>query len=234
MHPSRAWRGDAGSVENSSALAQRMVEKELAIRIENVENEIGDGNVMHEFGADFFPAEALLERAEGQGLEPRAPAFHPNSTRRFRRRESRLSRQGPPSATGNSGNDSRYFIASARKNADFTPADVRLGADAIVLIFNRRILKIAQRLFGRFDRARQHEVDGMEKPEPCFGQLSCGRQAQSFADIAEQHVGALDLIERRFESPGDGFLDETFFQTDAQVSADDLHNVLGFERSRSL
>ena len=48
--------------------------------------------------------------------------------------------------------------------------------------------------------------------------------------IAEQHVGALHLIERRFESLRDGLFHETLFQTDAQISADDFHDVFGFER----
>ena len=68
----------------------------------------------------------------------------------------------------------------------------------------------------------------------CVGQFSRGGQVQSFAEIAEQHVGALDEVKGRFESTSDGFFYETFFQTDAQVSADNLHDVFGFERSGSL
>ena len=60
---------------------------------------------------------------------------------------------------------------------------MRLGADAIVLIFNGRVLKIAQCLFRRLDRARKHEVNGMEKPEARFGQFARRGQTQSFADI---------------------------------------------------
>jgi hypothetical protein len=74
----------------------------------------------------------------------------------------------------------------------------------------------------------------MEEAEACLGQFSRGGQAQSFAEIAEQHVGALDLVEGFVESASDRFLDETFFQADAQVAADDFHDVLGFERSGSL
>ena len=54
-------------IENSSALAQRTVEKQLAIRIKNVENEIGDGDIAQEFSANFFSPKPLLERAEGEG-----------------------------------------------------------------------------------------------------------------------------------------------------------------------
>ncbi len=47
------------------AVAQWTVEEEFTIRVENVENEIGDWDFTHQLGADFFPSEALLERAEG-------------------------------------------------------------------------------------------------------------------------------------------------------------------------
>ncbi len=65
-----------------------------------------------------------------------------------------------------------------------------LGADAIVLVFHRRVLKIAQRLCGRFDGTREHEVDGMKETESRIGQLSRRGQTQRFAEIAKQHVGA--------------------------------------------
>ena len=230
MNDHAAWRGEQ-AVKNSSTLAQRTVEKQLAIRIKNVKNEIGDGDIAQEFGADFFPPKALLECAEGKGA-----SWNARVTRIPRDDfavQDRIFRQ-PAKGHWQFRKGLRDFIASSRKNTDFTPADMRLGADAIVLVFNRCILKIAQGFFGRFDRARKHEVDGMEKPKACFGKLARRRQPQSFANIAEQHVRALDFAERRFERSGDRFLNETLFQTDAKVSADDLHDVLGFERSGSL
>jgi hypothetical protein len=74
----------------------------------------------------------------------------------------------------------------------------------------------------------------MKKAKPRFRQFSRNGEAQSFADIPEQHVGALNLIDRRFESPRDSFLDETLLQPDAKVSADNFHDVFGFERSGTL
>ena len=43
-----------------------MFEKKRSIRVENVKNQIGNGNIPHKFGADFFPAKALLQDAERQ------------------------------------------------------------------------------------------------------------------------------------------------------------------------
>jgi len=40
---------------------------------------------------------------------------------------------------------------------------------------------------------------------------------------------AFHLVERRVESLSNSFLHETFFQTQSKVSADDFHDVFGFE-----
>src|ERR1700681_2352332 len=54
-------------IENSSTLAQWTVEKQLAIRIKNVENEIRDGDIAPQSSADSFSPKALLECAERKG-----------------------------------------------------------------------------------------------------------------------------------------------------------------------
>ena len=107
---------------------------------------------------------------------------------------------------------------------------MRLGADAVVLIFYRCIRKIAESFLGRFDGAGEHEVDGMKEPQTGLVESVSGGEAQGFANVAQQHVGALDPVERSFECAGDRLFDETFFQADAQISGDDLDDVLGFER----
>src|SRR5260370_41962081 len=72
MNDHAAWRGEQ-VVNNSSAFAKRTVEEEFAIRIKNVENEIGDRDIAQQFSADFFPPKALLERAERKGSSWNAP-----------------------------------------------------------------------------------------------------------------------------------------------------------------
>ena len=51
---------------------------------------------------------------------------------------------------------------------------VRLRADAIILVFDEAFCKIAERLFGRFSRAGQHESQGMEQPHLRLAQLARG------------------------------------------------------------
>src|SRR5450755_4433440 len=70
----------------------------------------------------------------------------------------------------------------------------------------------------------------MKKADSRFLQRSRRSQPKSRPNIAEQHVGPLDLVEGSFKSAGDSFLDQTLFEPDAQVSADDLHDVFRFER----
>src|SRR5207244_12377149 len=54
-----------------------------------------------------------------------------------------------------------------------------------------------------------------------------------FADVAENHVGPADGVERPLEGLGDGFLDGVFLETDAEVAGDDFDDVLGFDRIES-
>ena len=53
-------------------------------------------------------------------------------------------------------------------------------------------------------------------------------EAEDVGDIAEEHVGALDGGEGLIEGFGDGFLDEAFFQTDAQLAGGDFDEIFGF------
>ena len=50
-------------------------------------------------------------------------------------------------------------------------ADVRLRADAVIFVFNRKphlgAIRL-ERLFRRFNRTGQHEPDRMKKPKPGF------------------------------------------------------------------
>jgi len=57
--------------------------------------------------------------------------------------------------------------------------------------------------------------------------LSLG-QHRSAADVAQEHVRFLHLVERRSERFGNCFLDQTFTQSDAQITAQNLDHVLPF------
>ena len=58
-------------------------------------------------------------------------------------------------------------------------------------------------------------------------------ESQCFADVAGEHVGALDRGERLVVSGGDSLFDEAFFQADAQFAGGDLDEVLRFERGEA-
>jgi len=122
------------------------------------------------------------------------------------------------------------LVARPREEARFTASDVRLGANPIVFVFYRRVFEIAQRFFRRLDGTRQHEVNRMEDARPGFRKFADIRQQQGFTDIAEQHVRALDLVERDFECLRNRLFHQTFFKANAKISADDLDDVLGLDR----
>ena len=111
---------------------------------------------------------------------------------------------------------------------------MRLRADAVVLVFDQRVLEILKGLLGIRRRAGQHEADGMKQPHVRVGEAMSGRKLQRFANIAQQHVGSLHLRQRLVERFGDGFLHQAFFQPNAQFAGDDLENVLGLKRGRAL
>src|SRR5580704_2608703 len=159
----------------------------------------------------------LIRRAPRNDLSIENHAFRQSGQRRWQLRE----------PFGN-------LIPRARKEASLPAANVSLRPNAVVFILNRRVLKIADRLFRGFHRTRQHEIDRMKKSQPSVGQLSLRCEPQSFANVAEQHVGALHLIERRVESLRNSLFHQAFFQTDAQVSTDDFYDVLGSERRGAL
>jgi hypothetical protein len=62
-----------------------------------------------------------------------------------------------------------------------------------------------------------------------LGEIAGGGSAESFADVAGEHVGALDGSERLVVALGDGFFDEAFFQADAELGRAELDEVFGFE-----
>ena len=129
----------------------------------------------------------------------------------------------------------RYFIERAREQPHLPAAAMRLGANAVVLVFDDlRVLEVLERFFGVGRGAGQHEADGMEQPHPRLVEPMLRRQLQRGADIAQQHVGALHARQRLVIGFGDRFLHQAFFQPDAQLAGDDLQDVLGFERGGAL
>ena len=128
----------------------------------------------------------------------------------------------------------RYLVQRAREDAHLPAAAVRLRADAVVLVFDQRVLKVFESFGGIGRRAGQHESDGMKQPHVRRVEPMLGRELQGFADIAQQHVRALHLCQRFVVGFGDRLLDQALLQPDAQLAGDDLQDVLGFEGRRAL
>ena len=220
-------------IEYSSPRAQRLIDKEFAVRVENIKNKIGHRDFVNKPLADFFSSEAPLQCAERKRAAVGfARPIQPTPRHNLAVKNHALRKPGQNSRQLRE--RFRNLVPRPRKEASLSAANVSLRANAVVLILHRRVAEITNRLFRGFHRACQHEIDRVKKSQPCIGQLSRGGQPQRFANVAEQHVGTLHQIDRRVESLRDGLFHQTFLQTDAQVSADDFHDVLGFERHRAL
>ncbi len=109
---------------------------------------------------------------------------------------------------------------------------MNLGANAVIFVFHSCESEIGKRLCGVLGRTGQHEADGMKKPHLRLIEFVFRRQAQSVSDVAQQHVGPLNGFDVFIERFGYGLFHQAFAQSDAQITADDLDHVLGFERRR--
>ncbi len=126
------------------------------------------------------------------------------------------------------------FIERAREKPGRRARLVRLRPDAVVLVLRQgaswQFLQGDSRIFYG---TGQHESDGMKHAQAGVGELVGRGQAQGFADVAGQHIGALHLGQGLVEGHGDSLLHQVFPQADAQVAGDDFDDVLGFEGRRT-
>ena len=125
----------------------------------------------------------------------------------------------------------------ARENLDLFPAPMQLRANAVELVFdvNYRLVRrgadeARPDRFRRRLRTREHAFNRTEERQLGRRQLPGRGETSGLADIAEQHVRFLHVVERRLESARDRFFDETFAQADAEIAGQDFHEVLRFER----
>ena len=83
---------------------------------------------------------------------------------------------------------------------------------------------------GVLGRRREHEFQGVEEGERCAGQGVVAGESGEPADVADQHPGPLDVVERAVEGTRDRGLDQALAQTDPQVAAEHLDDVLRGQR----
>ena len=123
------------------------------------------------------------------------------------------------------------LVQSARIQFHLIATLVRLGANAIVLIFQKRSAWDRLEDFARrLNRSCQHTSDRVEQAQLSFVERATSRKPQGLADITEEHVRTLNAVNRRAESLGDRFFDQVLFQADAEIAGDDLDDVFRFQR----
>ena len=115
---------------------------------------------------------------------------------------------------------------------------MNLGANAIIFVFNGGALmgrsKMLHGFFRAFHGGGQHESDGMKEAHARLCERTLCGEAQSLADIAQHHVGALNLRQGLLEGASDSFFHQTFAQAYAQIAQDDFDDVFGFAGSGPL
>ena len=117
----------------------------------------------------------------------------------------------------------------AGKDFDTLGCPMQLGADAVEFILgvNRSNVRksVPDCIRSRF-RSCQHAFDRPEDRQ--FGpiQFAARGERRGCPDVAQEHVGFTDIVDRNIERAGDRFLDQPFTQTDPEIASEDFHNVL--------
>ena len=120
----------------------------------------------------------------------------------------------------------RYLVQRPREERDarltrrLVHADVRLGADAVVLVLDGERRRQRRRdLLGRLERLGEHEADRVEERERRSFQCVVLREHGHLADVAAQEVRAPHRRERPAERLRDRLLDLRLLEPDAQLAA---------------
>ena len=126
-------------------------------------------------------------------------------------------------------------VQVARVETDVRAALVELGADAVVLVLDPDLrAEPADDLGGVLGRRGEHELERVEQGQLGVAELVVAGEVGEPADVADEHPGPLDVVERPVEGLGDGRLDEALAQPDPQVAAQDLDDALGRQRVGAL
>ena len=85
-------------------------------------------------------------------------------------------------------------------------------------------------LGGVLGRRGEHELERVEERQRGLVEPIVAGQLASRPDVAGQHPGPLDVVERAVEGLRDGRLDQPLAEADAEVAAEDLDDVLRGQR----
>ncbi len=70
---------------------------------------------------------------------------------------------------------------------------MRLGANAVVFVFHGSFSEIGEGFFSVLRWAGQHQAKRMKETHARLVKLMSGGKPQRFPDIAQKHIGSLDL-----------------------------------------
>ncbi len=79
----------------------------------------------------------------------------------------------------------------------------------------------------------EHRFQRMKQTHLHILQIAGARADGGLSDIAAQHIRQRNFSQRFFEGAGDCIFDQSFAQTDAQISREQLDQILCFQRSRA-
>ena len=83
----------------------------------------------------------------------------------------------------------------------------------------------------RFLWRGEHELHGAERDETCAGETVSFRKQSHFTNVAEQQICLPHGLGRCIERLRNRFLDQSFFESNAQIAGNDFDQELGFQRS---
>jgi hypothetical protein len=141
----------------------------------------------------------------------------------------RFERQG----NGDLGKLHRDVVEGARKERDPRARLVRVGADAVELLFDGEIRKVVDDFRGILDRAGEHEADRMEEPERELLQAPVPRGDRRLPDVSAVAPRPRDRFPVGVECPRDRLLDRQRVGAGPQAAGEGLDEVLRLDRRRA-
>ena len=213
------------ALEEQAALREGGVEQNAAVEEEQIEGDEANGNLRAGEKIDLFAAEALLKLGERDraGVAPSDDFAVKDEI------------AGDVADRFEKFGEFRDAVECAGVDLDLRTALMNLGTDAVELVFDERaVWEGGNEVGGSLGRAGEHYGDGAEELEIDGRELVGDGEAEDIGNISGKHIRALDGRKSLIECFGDGFLDETFFQADAQLTGGDFDEVLGFQSGEAL
>src|ERR1700722_240785 len=139
-----------------------MINEQFTTGVQNIENQISNRHAPQQFLAHFLTAQTLLQRAKRQRASSLASLTRQIAPRHNFAVENHVLLE-PRKRLRKFRKRFRDVVSGARKKTHLTARAMRLRANPVVLVFNPRILEVAERLLRRLCRAGQHKAKRMEQ-----------------------------------------------------------------------